>query len=273
MLPQAAHPPLPTQEHLLKRVVLRAVTSPGSLFLASTGVLLAFSPDTWHVGAGFLMAELGWLWWRIRDPRHARLSSEEMLRRRWHAQINRLEELSGTLDRDTAGTLSQIVESQERLLGVYNHEAPVLPHSRVELTSLLERCVSLAEKRRQLQQFLATTRCGEIQRQIYQLQLRVEQSHDVVTRELFSQAIEQKRQELENYSRLQEAISRIDGQLAAVQCTFDNMIGKVVRLRSAEAVVGEMAPDPIFTELRRLSSGVEALEDSLEEILVTGSAR
>jgi hypothetical protein len=249
-------------------VVSRAVTSPGSLFLVTTGLLLGLTPETWAFGAGFLAAEGALIWWRVRDPRHAGVCSEEMLRQRWRGQLNRLEEVATVLDRETAAALSAIVEAQERLLALYGDDTTALPHSRVELTTLLEHCLSLAEKKQQIQTYLAVNRGYDIQRQVYQLQLRIEQSSDPVTIGLYEQAIEQKRQELENYGCLEEAITRIDGQLAAVQCTFDNLIGKLVRLRSAESVAGELVTDPLFADLQRLSTGVVALEDSLNEILV-----
>ena len=55
-------------------------------------------------------------------------------------------------------------------------------------------------------------------------------------------------------------------QLAAIECTFDNMVGKLVRLRSADAAPTD-ASDPVICEPQQLSSGVTALETSLTEIL------
>jgi len=260
--------PPPSQDRLLKHVVTRALTSPPSLFMGATGVLLALSPVAWPAGVAVLTFQVGWVWLRIRDPRHARASLEEGVRRRWMAQINRLEELASVLDRDTAGVLSAIVESEERLLALYGEQAPFLIHGQTQLTSLLEHSLSLAEKRHQVQTYLAAHRAQDIQRQVYQLQLRAEQSADDVTRRLYEQAIEQKREELENYACLEEASRRIDGQLAAVQCTFDNMVGRLVRLRSADSVLADPASDPVFAELQELTNGVAALEGSINEILL-----
>src|SRR3569833_2394861 len=134
----------PTRDQLLGQVISRAVGSPVSLFLATTGVLLTLSPDAWPVGLATLTAEAVWVWTRIRNPRYARESSDELLRVRWRETIQRLEHLTATLDAETSARLSSIVEAQERLLGLYGSEKLVLPHTRAELASLLTHCVFLA---------------------------------------------------------------------------------------------------------------------------------
>lgn len=262
--------PLPTRDRLLKQVALRAATAPVSLFLGATGLLLIASPVAWPLGVAAFAGELAWLWHRIRDPRHAQLSSDEMLRARWRDLIFRLEEVSRSLDRETAAILTAIIESQERLLGTSGTEQMLLPSTRVEMTSLIERCVSLAEKRKQVQSYLATVRTPEVQKQATQLQAQVDKARDEVTRDLYLQALEQKRQELENYARLEDAVARIDGQLAAVQCTFDNLLSKVVRLQSVDSAASDPEADPVSAELTQLTRGVAALEASLAETLTVG---
>jgi hypothetical protein len=266
-------PELPNRDRLLGRVVLRAVTSPLSLFLATTGLLLAGSPETLAFGVGALVLDVGWVWSRLLDPRYARASSEDMLRARWRELISRLEHLTTVLDRETAAALSAIVESQERLLGMYGSERLVLPHTRIELTSLLQHCLSLAEKRHQLQSYLSTFRSHDVQRQAAQLQERLEQSRDDATRHLYEQALRQKRQELENYLRLEEAVHRIDGQLSVVQCTFDNMLSQVARMQTVESEHETRTADPVFEEINQLTSRVAELEDSLNETLTVGGGR
>jgi uncharacterized protein (DUF2236 family) len=208
----------------------------------------------------------------VRDPEFARSSSEEMLRMRWRELITQLEHLTTVLDHDTASALSGIVEAQERLLGMYGSERVVLPHTRVELTALLQHCLSLAEKKRQLQSYLSTFRSHEAQREVTKLQARLEQSRDVATQQLYDQALRQKQKELENYVRLEDAIHRIDGQLSVVRCTFDNMLSQVARMQTADAVNESAATDPVYEEINQLSHRVAELEDSLNETLVARGA-
>lgn len=260
-------PELPNRDRLFGRVVRRAVTSPLSLFLTTTGLLLVGSPETWPFGVGALVLNAGWVWSRLLDPQYARASGDDMLRARWRELINRLEHLSTVLDRETAAALSSIVEAQERLLGMYGSERLVLPHTRIELTSLLQHCLSLAEKRHQLQSYLSTFRSHDVQRQAVQLQAKLDQARDDSTRQLFEQALHQKRQELENYLRLEEAVHRIDGQLSVVQCTFDNMLSQVARMQTVDAEHEATTTDPVYEEINQLTSRVAELEDSLNETL------
>lgn len=262
-----------TRERLFRKVVARAITSPVSLFLSTTALLLIPTPDGWPLGFGALSAELVWVWTRIRNPAHAAASQDELLQTRWRNLIRRLEELSAALDAETAALLSGIVEAQERLLTMYDAGPALMPGTRAEVTALLDQCLSLAEKRRELQGFLSGVRSHEVQRQAMQLQQRLEQTHDPVTRQLFEEALRQKQQELENYVRLHDAVNRIDGQLEAVRCTFDNMLSRVARMQAGEAaVLSGTTADPLHDELNRLSRGVEALENSLTETLTLRGA-
>jgi hypothetical protein len=95
----------------------------------------------------------------------------------------------------------------------------------------------------------------------------MEATPDPLTRELYEQALQQKREELENYVRIQESVRRIDGQLAVVHCTFDNMLSRVVRLQSADTLEREERDDPVFEELNELNLRVAALEASVNETL------
>lgn len=264
---------LPERDRLLKEVVTRAVTSPVSLFLATTGVLLAASPIAWPVGIGVLILDAGWIWARIRDPLHAQNSSEELLRHRWREAVTRLEALTGLLDPHTAGILAEILDAQERLLGMYDQGTRLLPNTRAELTSLLQHCLSLAERRLQLQSYLLGFSRQDVQHEVSRLQARIDQTSSLATQQLYQQALDQKQQELDNYGRLGEAIDRIDGQLAVVQCTFDNILSRLVRMQSADRLVETDAPDPVFEELNQLTSRVATLEESLEETLTLRAGR
>lgn len=259
--------PLPTRDHLFKEVLSRAVASPVSLFLGATGLLLLPGP-AWPLGVGTLALEGVWLWIRIRDPEQAKLCSEEMVQRHWRDLIQRLDRLSASLDAQTAETLTGIVEAQERLLSLYTSSEQLLPNTRLELTSLLAHCLSLAEKRHQLHTHLSNYRGQDLQRDAIQLERKLERSPDPITRELYQQALDQKQQELQNFVRLHEAVSRIDGQLTAVRCSFDNTLSKVMCLQAADSAADPNGDERlVYEDLHRLARGVEALEASLVETL------
>lgn len=255
---------------LLREVILRAVTSPPSLFLAGLGGLLTISPYAWPAGLAALAAEAGWIWWRVRDSRFASECSQQVQRQRWRALITRLEELSGVLDPTTAAALSSIVEAQERLLALYGAETLIMPHTRTELTSLLQHCLALAEKRHELQTYAASFNEADLLRERTQLQVRLDSTPDTATRALYEQALDQKQQELCNHRQLEAAIGRIDGQLTVVQCTFDNLLSRMIRLHSVEPAPQEAQADPVFQELNQLTTRVAELESSLNETVRVG---
>lgn len=250
----------------------RAVASPPALFLTTLGGILVLSPELWPAGLAALAADAGYLWWRIRDPRHALTCSDQMQRGRWRALITRIEELSAGLDAGTAAALQAIVESQERLLALYGTERALLPSTRLEWTSLLEHCLALAEKRLELQTYLATFNEQDILRERSHLQVRLDAAQDDETRSLYQQALDQKQQELANRRQLEASISRIDGQLTVVRCTFDNVLSRVIRMNSVDARQVQPETDPVFQELNQLTTRVAQLEDSLNETLTLNSA-
>ena len=260
------------RERVFRKVVARAATAPVSLFLCTTGLLLVVSPVAWPLGVAALAGEAAWIWFRIRDPQQARTSSEEMLRSRWRELVRRQEALTAVLDRDSALALTAIVEAQERLLAQAAEGQRLLPSTRLEMTSLLQHCLSLAEKRHHLHSHLRGCNSVQMQREAAALQSKMEATPDPMTRGLYQQALSQKREELENYVRIQESVQRIDGQLAVVHCTFNNMLSRVVRLQSADALVErEERDDPVFEELNQLNVRVAALEASVNETLTLRS--
>lgn len=270
--PDAAESLADGRDLLLREVILRAVTAPPSLFLAGLGGLLTISPYAWPAGLAALAAEAGWIWWRVRDSRFASECSQLVQRQRWRALITRLEELSGVLDPTTATALSSIVEAQERLLALYGAETLIMPHTRTELTSLLQHCLALAEKRHELQTYAASFNEADLLRERTQLQVRLDSTPDTATRALYEQALDQKQQELCNHRQLEAAIGRIDGQLTVVQCTFDNLLSRMIRLHSVEPAPQEAQADPIFQELNQLTTRVAELESSLNETVRVGIA-
>jgi hypothetical protein len=260
------------RDALLRQVVARAVTAPPSLFLLSAGSLLAVSPHAWALGLGLLGAELGYLWWRIRDPSHAHQSQELLERRRWRDLITQLEAAAAASEEPTASSLAAIVESQERLLAFYGSDGLVVPHTRTELASLLRHCLTLAQKRVELQTHRASFSEADLRRELAQVEGRLARAADEGTRALYSQALEQKRQELANHAELAAAVERIDGQLAVVQCTFDNLLSKVIRLQATDPLTPAPERDPVFEELTQLNTRVAELEASLGETVTLRGA-
>lgn len=257
------------RERLLTQVVQRAVFSPPSLGLLTAALVFATHPSTWLPGAALAILNCGYLFLRVRSPEYIRRVSEELYRDRWREQIARAEELQRSLDRGTASLLGSLIGSQERLLALAEEGAGIVP-SRNQAAELLAHCLQLAQKRVNLQHFLAETRATDLEREAQRLQRQAEGSPDPVARGLYQQAVEQKRAEIDNLKAIEQAIARIDGQLEAVDATFDNLVGKIMRLRSAESPEDTLEQQQVRAELEHLSHGVAALEATLNETVTVG---
>jgi hypothetical protein len=186
------------------------------------------------------------------------------------------------VDPETAALLGRIEQLHGRLLSEWDAAAALGGHhergegswhqlgfSRTQVGGLLDQCLRLARKRHALVTYLQETQPLALQAQAVRLEEQWERCRDDVARQLYEQALRQKRGELENYSAIQAAVARIDGQLAAVECSFGNLLGRVVRLKSADATHAGVARDQLCRDLEALTAGIRALEESVNEALAT----
>jgi hypothetical protein len=261
---------LDRREQLFGEVVRRALVTPVSLALLTGAAVCAFVPEVWIVSLLGLVTEAGILQYLIRDANFVRAVREEQQRALWGQRTEQIERVRRTVDWETGEMLGRIQKLQERLFEE-NGGTEALLASRFgaslnQVAALVERCLHLAEKRHQLRVYLDTTRPTELQRQAGQMETKLEGTADAVTRRLYTQALEQKRGELENYCAIQQAVSRIDGQLDNIECSFGNLLGKLIRLKSAEGTPAAMAQSQVSRELNELDANLTALESSVTEM-------
>jgi hypothetical protein len=262
---------LDSREQLLSRVVKRALVTPVSLALLTGSAVCAFVPEVWIVTLLGLITEAGVLQFLIRDANFVRAVREDEQRAEWTGRAEQIARVRRTVDWETGEMLGRIQSLQERLFEE-NGGAEALLSSHLgaslnQVAALVERCLHLAEKRHQLRLYLETTRPTDLQRQAGQLEAKLESTVDPVTRRLYSQALEQKRGELENYCAIQQAVLRIDGQLDNIECSFGNLLGKLIRLKSIEGAHAAGAQNQVTRELNELSANLTAVESSVNEML------
>jgi hypothetical protein len=258
----------------VREVVGRAVTCPLSLGLLAASSLLLLTPPLWSfalagfLGDALLVAAL------LRSESFARSIREDA--RRWERRCRsaRVTEVQSGVDLETRELLGRIEQLHERLLGELDAAAARgagdrMGFSRGQVSGLLDQCLRLARKRHALVVYLQETQPLALQTQAVRLEEQWERCRDDVARQLYEQALRQKRGELENYSAIQAAVARIDGQLAAVECSFGNLLGRVVRLKSADATHAGVARDQLCRDLEELTAGIRALEESVNETLAT----
>jgi hypothetical protein len=259
-----------SREQLLGRLARRALVTPISLGLLTTACLCAVVPATWSVAAIAFLAEALVLQLLIRDPNFVRSVREDEQLAERHEWISRIDRARQVVDRETAELLGRIHALQDRLLREGSGAAlgGALADSRLHpLVGLMDRCVNLAGKRSHLRSYLQAVRPADLQRQAGQLEAKSAGATDPVTRHLYAQALEQKRGELESYSAIQHAVERIDGQLESIECSLSNLLGRVIRLKSADDAHALLAQQQLSRELIDLGAELAALEGSVNEML------
>jgi hypothetical protein len=262
------------QKQLFGEVVKRALVTPVSLGLLTASCLVFVTPEMWSLALAGFLAELGLLQALVRNERFVRAVQEECQRLRCRQQAERVAQLQASVDRPTGELLGRIQALQDRLLREWDAAEPAallagdsLGFSRQQVSGLLDQCLRLARKRARLQAYLHETQPADLQRHAVQLQEKWERCHDDVARQLYEHALRQKRSELENYAAIQQAVARIDGQLETIECSFGNLLGRVIRLKSADATHARVARDQLGRDLSELMAGVNALEHAVNEAL------
>jgi len=259
-----AQPGTTSRDRLLRRVLRSAAFSPPSLGLTAAAVVFATDPHTWLAAAmaaglnGFL------IFLRARSPAYVRRVATEMQREQWRELAARADALERSLDKGPAAMLAHIVRSQERLLALAAENHGAAP-GWAQTANLMNHCLLLAEKRLQMETFLAESRQEELEREADALRVQVAACDDPVACRLYGQALQQKVAEIENRKAIRQAIARIDGQMAAVEATYDNLLGKIARLKIAPGDTTD--EEHVMAELDRLTQGIAALDASLGETL------
>jgi hypothetical protein len=260
-----------TREHLLGRVVKRALVTPVSLALLTGSAVCALVPATWPVTAIGILTEAVVLQFLVRDAAFVRAVRDDEQRDDWRRRAERVSQVRRTVDWETSEMLGRIQSLQERLLQENGGDAARLDTrfgaSLAQIGQLTDRCLQLAEKRHQLRAYLEASRPSDLQRQAAQLEAKLESASDPVARQLYAQALEQKRGELESYCSIQQAVERIDSQIENIECSFGNLLGRMIRIKSVDATHAALAQTQMSNELTELSANLEALESSVNEVL------
>jgi hypothetical protein len=268
---------LETRDQFLGRILKRAVTTPVSLALLAASGLCLFEPATWFIAVLGLCAEGVVVQLLVRDANFVRAVREDQNQADWRQHTERLERIRGTVDSETAERLARIQALQERLLqertGADTLLASYLAPVGGEVAGLLDRCAHLAEKRHQLKVYLDSVRPAELQSQAASLSCRLEDATDSVARQLYQQALAQKRGELESYAAIRQAVERINGQLEAIECGLGNLLGRLIRLKSTDDAHSALAQRQVGDELTELNASLTALEGSVNEILTVEARR
>lgn len=244
-----------------------------SLWIAILSLIVALGLRSYIPLAVGLAAELGVLAYFIQSPRYIQ---EAMRRYRWEERDNLvqlLEQDVDHLDVESRARMRSILQLYKELYNdtdepdVEQFTASTLRTSLSQVGALTEKAFRLARKKRDLQRYLDQVDEGAIADQVEQIRARLELSVDSQERSRYEQALRLKSRELEDYKAIAAGARRIDGELENVECAFESLRARIVRLKAADATQWSAAGEQLRTELDSLSSSVETLEQSVNEAL------
>ena len=132
---------------------------------------------------------------------------------------------------------------------------------------LIERALDMAQKRRELQQYLNRTDDHAIESRIESLSEKLAEQTDPQQRAEIELSLAAKQQELDDYRAIEQSAGRILRQLDGIECSFASLRARLVRIKSTDVNEWVAANEELKTELGGLSSSVDILEQSIDEAL------
>ncbi|MGC8863675.1 MAG: hypothetical protein ACP5R5_12995, partial [Armatimonadota bacterium] len=135
---------------------------------------------------------------------------------------------------------------------------------------VLERGIAMAEKRRELQRYLNRTDAGEIEARIRTLEAKLQSEIDPQRRLEIEASLKAKRQELDDYHAIDQAARRVLDQLDSIQCAFEGLRARLMRIKSSDIAEWTAANEELKTELGGLATAVDTVEHSIQEALSVG---
>lgn len=259
-------------------VVARALKHPLSLGLLGSGLLFAL---LMHNLLGLLIlggaaaGVVAFIIAKLRDESFIRSAVQEASARDRSAERQEREFRIEELDVDSRVRMKTIVRLQNEIAEDVErssvNELAVGMSDTIEVTDgLVERALLMAQKRRDLQHYLAKTDKKSIENSISNLRSRVQQTTDPLKQAEIESLLTAKQQELDDYNAIENSASRVLDQLDSIEYAFSSLRAKLVRLNSTEIREWTSANEELRTELGGLNQSVDVLVQSINEALSIG---
>lgn len=211
----------------------------------------------------------------------SRLHDDNYLRRLF---LQRLEQEEAETDRQIEGVMETLdFESRQRIRYIMQLQKEIVREARAEdvqsyvrtdldrissqLAPLVLRAVQMAAKKQQLLRYLFNVDERALRNYCNTLKQRIQATHDEVTRAQYEQALKMRQMELEAYSAIAQAVSRIDSQIENIEATFASWKAKMIRIKTADIASASTVSQGLFQELELLSSDIDLLDNSVAEAL------
>lgn len=209
------------------------------------------------------------------------LQSEEALRKIFTVEDPKQEDIS---DQELETLLDRMdFETRQRIRYIVQLHREVLRETRSadgsdiakedlqriakQLGPLVRRAVALAQRKQELAKYLLGMDVKSLEAYVTNLQKKIAETTDPVTRQQYEQAMKARQAELGTYDSIRQAGLRIDSQLENVEATFASWKARVVRLKTA-GISGDAAlREGLMHELEGLNADIEVLDSSVMEAL------
>lgn len=211
----------------------------------------------------------------------SRLRNDVYLRRLF---LQRLEQEEAEMDRQIQGVMETLdFETRQRIRYIMQLQKEIVREARAEdvqsyvrtnldrismqLAPLVLRAVQMAAKKQLLLRYLFNVDERALRNYCNTLKQRIQATRDEVTRAQYEQALKMRQMELEAYSAIAQAVSRIDSQIENIEATFASWKAKMIRIKTADIASASTVSQGLFQELELLSSDIDLLDNSVTEAL------
>ncbi len=256
-------------------VVRRALRQPFSIGVLVAGLgLSALTLWGWPALAA-VVVEIVYIAIKLRDDQFIRDSiaenRESQLRADRRDRMFRIEEL----DVESRVRMKSIVKLQKEISeDIVNSPVDEVTSGladTVERTEeIVDRGLAMAQKRRELERYLRRTERSAIEARVRALESKLASETDALRKSEIETALSAKRQELEDYHAIQQAAAQVLDQLDAIECSFQGLRARLVRITSTRLDDWVAARDELNTELGTITTSVDAVAQSVEEALSVG---
>ncbi len=135
-----------------------------------------------------------------------------------------------------------------------------------EVEALGARQLGLIRQRQSLEECLGRLNPEPLHVQERALLARQKLAKDGIAARQYEQALQALRGQARNVQELTANAERIDAQLLTVHHALENVYGQVLRMKTAEARVGETVVGELNTSLQGLSRQVDALSEAVDQV-------
>ncbi len=255
-------------------VVKNVLRSPLSLCLWLAAVIVSYLFGWNLIPFGIAgVWQIALLFIRLRDDNYLRRLFLQLLEQEEAETDRQIEGVMETLDFESRQRIRYIMQLQKEIVrearaeDVQSYVRTDLDRISSQLAPLVLRAVQMAVKKQQLLRYLFNVDERALRNYCNTLKQRIQATHDEVTRAQYEQALKMRQMELEAYSAIAQAVSRIDSQIENIEATFASWKAKMIRIKTADIASASTVSQGLFQELELLSSDIDLLDNSVAEAL------